>query len=515
MNVKLDVHDPPGIEAARRIPWVDLLLLGLGAILVRLPGLVSRPLWYDEAFAVLFSQEGLPAMVYGTLTAQGGVAADVHPLGYYTLLYLWGLLFGTSPLAVRSLSLLLGTASVFVAYGLAAELFDRHTARWAAAALVFAPFPVHYAQEVRMYALLSLLILGAAWFFVKGIHKPDRVGMWIGFGLCAAAAQYTHNLAFLYLVPLSLVALFTRDRGIILRTLAAGAGAIVLYLPWLLQLPEQFARLQWAYWIEKPGLVEILQLIIHFTSSLPAPEWALPVQLFVSLMLMVLAGLITIRAIQREARKRRQVGLMLWLSLAPPALMLGISIWQPVFLLRALMPAAMFLTIWLAWCFRSRLVPVWVRRSAWVLLALSYGLGLYGWFTYRGFPYAPFNTINAYLREHMQEGDIILHTNKLTALPARYVDPNLNHLYLADEPGSASDTLAAATQEVLDFVALDDVNPLLSYRGDIWLVMFEREELEYLSMGLTEHPVRETLEETYIISEQATIGDVAIYHYEK
>ncbi|MCJ7811132.1 MAG: hypothetical protein MUP62_02910, partial [Dehalococcoidia bacterium] len=64
----------------RSRPWVGILFLGLAA---RLPGLQSRPLWYDEAFAVLFSSKGPAAMLRGTLAVEGGVAADVHPILYY------------------------------------------------------------------------------------------------------------------------------------------------------------------------------------------------------------------------------------------------------------------------------------------------------------------------------------------------------------------------------------------------------------------------------------------------
>ena len=65
---------------------VLILLLAFGLRLINLGG---RTLWYDEAFAVLFSATGLPAMLYGTLTPVAGGAADIHPLLYYTTLEGW------------------------------------------------------------------------------------------------------------------------------------------------------------------------------------------------------------------------------------------------------------------------------------------------------------------------------------------------------------------------------------------------------------------------------------------
>src|SRR5215467_7250728 len=86
---------------ARPAPLRPLLLILVLAFGLRLIALGSRTLWYDESFAVLFSEKGLQAMLYGTLTPVDGVAADVHPLLYYTTLDFWMSLFGESPEAVR------------------------------------------------------------------------------------------------------------------------------------------------------------------------------------------------------------------------------------------------------------------------------------------------------------------------------------------------------------------------------------------------------------------------------
>ncbi len=82
------------------------------AFIVHLLGITSRPIWYDEAFAILFSEKGLRAMLYGTLAPTGVGSADIHPLGYYTFLWLWIKAFGESFVAVRLLSISAGLVSV-------------------------------------------------------------------------------------------------------------------------------------------------------------------------------------------------------------------------------------------------------------------------------------------------------------------------------------------------------------------------------------------------------------------
>src|SRR5512143_4056960 len=82
--------------------WPVLASVAL-AFILRLVNLGGRPLWYDEAFAVLYAEKPFEAMVYGTLTQVGGAAADVHPLFFYSTLHAWMSVVGQSPLAVRAM----------------------------------------------------------------------------------------------------------------------------------------------------------------------------------------------------------------------------------------------------------------------------------------------------------------------------------------------------------------------------------------------------------------------------
>ena len=198
---------------SRALEWLyghALMAVLFVALLARLPTINSRPLWYDEAFAVLFSAEGPRGMSYGTLIVDQGIAADVHPLGYYTLLWAWQVVAGGSPLAVRALSVVLGLVSVYLGYHLARQLFDERIATVAALALALSPFQVHYSQEVRMYSLLAVLLLGATLVYWKALEGgPLRT--WLAFAVLGAAAQYTHTLAGLYLIPLGLTPLWRRQ----------------------------------------------------------------------------------------------------------------------------------------------------------------------------------------------------------------------------------------------------------------------------------------------------------------
>ena len=499
-------------DSIRRILKEPLILILLAALIVRLPGLATKPLWYDEAFAVLFSSSGPSAMAYGTLTQEAGVAADIHPLGYYSLLWLWMKVVGTSPAAVRSLSLLLGLGIVALGYQLASKLFGRRVAALAGCLLAFSPFQVHYAQEARMYALLTLILLGATLAYWQALQGGRR-WPWVLFAVLAAAGMYVHNLAALYLVCLALTALFLSRWRALGMTALSGLAAIVLYLPWLVRVPSQLARLRWAYWVSQPGLSELVRTLLVYVTGLPLPDWALPLALFLAVLITLTAVWATLRALRRVKRSGRRAAWLLGLSTGPVLLMFIVSQWQSVYLDRAMLPAGAIFVIWLAWSFGSPILPPIARRGALLALGGAFIVGLVSFYSYRGFPYAPLGEANAYLHEWAAVDEVVLHSNKITAIPAAYYDPSIDHRYLADPEGTGSDTLAPATQEVLGLMAEDDAASAVGNAPGVWFVIFPREIEDYLSLGVGEHPALAWLQAEFELEVVSHFGELDVYHF--
>lgn len=489
------------------------LLVGL-ALILRLPGLVGRPLWYDEAFAVLFSAKGLPAMLQGTLQTQGAVAADVHPLLYYSLLGLWQKAFGGDVLSVRSLSLALGLAVVGLGYGLARRSLGANAGLVAGLWLAVSPFQVHYAQEVRMYVLMTALLLAATWAFWEA-RSGAGAWAWALFAVLGAAAQYAHSLAAVYLIPLALVPWLQRHWRLGVRTVWAGLLAIALYLPWLIYLPSQVARLRWAYWIGRPDAADVIRTLITFVADRPLPlwpNWGIAAALFFALLAFGVLGWHLLRTAEDGPGMvaAREYG---WLAVAPLALLFAASWVQPVYLDRALLPSAAALALALGWfVIRSR-IPLLQRSSVAAGLAACAALGLLGFYSYRGFPHAPFEELDQYLRTHLSSDEVILHSNKISALPAVYYAPDLPHHYLADPPGSDSDTLALSTQLVLGWIADADAAAATQDRSGVWFVQFRQEREDYAELGFAIPPALAWLQRNFDSVSTFTLGDLVITHF--
>ncbi|HUS83760.1 MAG TPA: glycosyltransferase family 39 protein [Anaerolineales bacterium] len=492
-----------------------IILLALLALVltVRIPSLGSRSLWYDEAFSILFSRTGPAAMLQGTLGLVDGTAADVHPLLYYTLLWAWMLLVGQKVIVVRFLSVLIHLALLILVWYLMQELFGLKQAVLAGLLFSFAPFQVHYGQEARMYALLSLWLVSATLCVWKGM-VDGRYYPWVAFGIFAALAMYTHVLAVFYLIPLGLSPLFFRKLRLLRSVFLSALIAIVLYLPWGLQLPAQISKVERAYWIAKPTLVDLVQTILSFISGMPIHASWLPVILFCAILVIVLAGVQTFRAAREGDPHVEKATWLIYLSAAPVLLLFLVSQVRPLFVVRGLVPSGVIFLLWLAWALtpreRRRLESYFTIGC----LAFAFAIGLFSRVTYRGFPYAPFENVNDYIISEIDEGGIVLHSNKITMLPAFYYDESLQHTYIADHPGAGSDTLALPTQEVLGLFAQPDALSAVGDAQQVFFVMFAREIGDYEALGVVNHPHLTWLIEHYSLEEQTAWDDLSLYRFE-
>lgn len=489
-----------------------IILIFLVACLVRLIGIASRPIWYDEAFSVLFSEKGVAQMLYGTLTPTGAGSADIHPLGYYTLVWLWMKLFGESVSSIRLLSVFAGLIVVCLVYLISLELFDVKTAKLAMLISALSPFQIHYAQEVRMYVFLALWLALASYTYLCGV-KSGNWRWWLAFGFVSALAQYTHNLAAFFLIPLAITPVFKRDWKTLRSVLLSSCFALLLYLPWLIQLPAQIAKINQAYWVTKPGIGSLFTLLLVFTMNTPLPNTWIPPALVLAISIISIAIMLMIR-LKGNALQTNGIW-TLYLSFAPPALLFLFSQWKPVYIERALLPSGAFFCIWLAWVLNhSRPIgtELFILSGS---IFIAFAVGIYQHATYKGFPYGPFKEIDSNLSQQIRPGDLILHSNKLSILPAIYFDRNLPQTFIADPPGSTIDTLAPATQEVLNIKSETDIKSAVNGVDRVWYIIYQRSIDEFTRAGKNTHPDVEFLASAYTLVSQETWDDLKIFHFIK
>lgn len=449
-----------------------LLLILLLGFALRLFHLEEREMWYDEAFAVLYAEKDLGAIVYGTVTPVEGAAADIHPLLYYFFLHGW-MNLGQSPFVVRFPSTFFGLLSICMVFRLGRELFGARAGLIAAALTAVSPFHVWYSQEARMYSLLCLSSLLSIYFFVR-VWKDGKAVHWIGFSVCTALSLYVHNLAFLVLFTLDVFVIMRRRWKLLKPLLLSHAVIGALFLPWLLLVPSQFAKVHQAYWIPTPGPTELVRTLIVFTFNLPMPDWLLPLALFFSLLLLFLTLYRTLRpSTVRTQSSQWAEYLTMSLSFMPVITMFVISQLKAVYVERAVVVSALAYYLTVAQAGVKRRLPRFVTLSLVPVPFLVAG-SLWYQYNYSQFPRSPFREANAFLREHYRTGDVIVHDNKLSFFPSHYYGREIAQAYIADAPGSPADTLALPTQQVLGLLSQQDMSSAVDEADRVWFVVFQR-----------------------------------------
>lgn len=161
---------------------------------------------FDEVASIWYA--GLPL---GEMLAALAGAIFEHPPLYYLLLKLWIAAAGSGEYAVRFLSVLPGTLAVAGMYILARRLFQRRAALAAALFMAASPLEVFYSREARMYALVTLLVLLAAYRLLRAAAAPQRRN-WLVYGACAVAALYAHYLSAFVVLALNAWYVFAPGR---------------------------------------------------------------------------------------------------------------------------------------------------------------------------------------------------------------------------------------------------------------------------------------------------------------
>jgi len=141
-------------------PWLVIFITLVGGIL-RMILLGDKGMWLDETFSVWMASHSVVDIL------QWVVRIDQHPPLYYLLLHCWIALNGDTPYYARLLSVLFGTGTIPIIYLIGKRMSGVVTGLVAAAIMAFSLFNIYYAQETRMYTLLTFNAAVAIYALVR------------------------------------------------------------------------------------------------------------------------------------------------------------------------------------------------------------------------------------------------------------------------------------------------------------------------------------------------------------
>ncbi|NLX25435.1 MAG: hypothetical protein GXY61_05675 [Lentisphaerae bacterium] len=328
-------------STATYLIWAVFLL---GAV-VRVLGLGYQSLWIDEAVSVQSCQQGFMDVV---------LLKDPTPPLYYVCLYFWIKLFGNGLVAVRSLSAIFGSLTIFAIYGVATRLVNRKTGLLAALLLAVSPINLYLSQMARTYSLLALLSAVSIYLYLKLLGEKKTRAV-ILYALCNVLLVYSHvfgwfviiaqNLHFLWRYRLRAI---TKERWwIYLQIIPA-----VLFLPWFYRYITQ---------CDDHGWVASAQLLVEFS--------ALGAHLTVGIEESSLSAIVILPVLALLIIKRSRQGfLYVWL-LVPILLPLLVTLLvSPIFMARYIYYISIPATI----LFAQALLQLKWRRAATALALLVF-----------------------------------------------------------------------------------------------------------------------------------------------
>jgi mannosyltransferase len=422
------------------------MLLAFG---LRLYAIERQDIWGDEAFSIWLSQQPLAQVVAG--------GADTHPPLYPFLLYLWLRLAGSSPLAVRFLSTVIGTLTVPLVYVLGRRLFSRPAGYLAAFLAALSPVLVYYSQETRMYGLVTLLAAASVYWTARILSRDAVQPRWVplpyvAYSLTTLGAAYTHYYAFFVILAENLVLLPVllgqRRWPALRRWLATQAGLAIAYVPWIAVQSgflggKASARLgEW----DLATLVHIAgQTFSAFGAGLavpPAAAW------IITALFLIAAGLGLITVIRR---RRPASWLIVAYLLVPLILAWAVNPIMPFFYARYLLLIAPAFYL-LAAC------GVLAGGRRWrplVTIALLAGccFGLFGYYTDDAYLKGRYGQMMAYVEANAHPGDALILANQLQRPIFEYYQPQdldayffPRYEYALEDPRTAHDLETIAAQ---------------------------------------------------------------------
>jgi mannosyltransferase len=147
------------------LPLLAVVALGCSLRFYQIGG---EGLWIDEAFSIWLARRPWGEMVRWV------ASVDQHPPLYYALLHAWIQILGDAEASARALSALFGALTLPVVYLLGRRLVEGEVGLVGAMILAVSPFHVRFAQEARMYTLLTLSGSLSLYAFISLMDGSNR-----------------------------------------------------------------------------------------------------------------------------------------------------------------------------------------------------------------------------------------------------------------------------------------------------------------------------------------------------
>jgi len=363
--------------------------------------------WRDEAFSYLMAKLPIHTLLWST-------AQDANPPLYYLLLKIWIVFFGSSEVAMRSLSLVFFSATLFMIFLILRDVYKLTPRKSMGYLLLFIINPLlhYYAFEARMYSMMAFF---ATFLFYAIMEKKYRLYSYV-----ALLALFTHYFLAVIIVFQVFFALLwftkTEKKQLFLSLLKIS----IWYIPWIVLLLFAHPPIGQSFWIAPSKIKDLLLIPAIIFTGYEKTTWVIYNYLPHLSIAIVTIIAVAIRFRVFHQKKRLLILLFGW-ALGIPLFIFILSFWKPIFLPRYLIFSTVGLLILLIISIEG-IKNIRIRIGAIVLLVFFSLTFATAQVILR--VKAPLkNTFNS-IKQQMLDTDVIYVTNEFDFHPAQYYLPS-------------------------------------------------------------------------------------------
>ena len=225
---------------------IHLFVIIIGIIFVNL-SIFHNNLWFDESYSV-----GISKHSFIDIWNIGG--HDVHPVLYYWILHIIGLITNNSKLVYRIFSGLIIALTGILGYTHIRKDFGEKIGLIFSFLIYFSPVTAYFANEIRMYGLAMFLVTVLG-IYAYRLSKEQKKSYWIIFGITSLACIYTHYYSLMAAGLINIVLLVylikQKNKKAYITQIVLGIIQALLYLPWLIYFTSQLRIMSSnGFWID-------------------------------------------------------------------------------------------------------------------------------------------------------------------------------------------------------------------------------------------------------------------------
>lgn len=285
--------------------------------------------WRDEAFTYLLAKNNFLKILWLT-------ARDFNPPLYYLILNIWMRMFGSSEIAIRSLSLVAFGLVFYIFVEFLHNVLNVKKQRVVLYSLLFFLNPIlnYYAFEGRMYSLFTLFA-GLSFYLLYKKKVREYV-------IVTTLGLYTHYfMIFAVLsqfVYVSLSSWHSRDKKQILKKMIR---PLLLFAPWIFYAATCNVFFQSDFWILKPIFKKLLIIPAQIYTGYETELMFYNKYILLFSILTWTLFMLSLFILRSKFKSNDSVKLFLiWFSI-PTFIVLSVSFWKPIFLPRYLIFASL------------------------------------------------------------------------------------------------------------------------------------------------------------------------------